>query len=132
MKSLSRNVSILLIIIIAISPFLSIMYGFNLTFMQDSKLNDLNLNKSSYSESTDVDWWNVSWKYRFEIGFHETPITSPINVSTRYDEPIDLFLNFPNDQTSVNDSIRVVYYNGSAWSDPIPSQVWNETYYSNN
>ena len=132
MKSINKIVVVLLIFLLVIVPIFSIFSNI-LTPSSINSLNEnINFTENAYSESTATEWWNASWLYRYEIGLTEPTISTPINVSTRYDEPIDIYLTFPQDETSVNDSIRVVYYNGTSWSNEIPCQVWNETYYTGN
>ncbi|NHI92432.1 MAG: hypothetical protein EAX96_08005 [Candidatus Lokiarchaeota archaeon] len=132
MKSINKIVVVLLIFIIIIFPLFSIFSNaFNPIFI-NSINDDLNFSKNAYSESTATEWWNTSWLYRYEIGLTEPIVSTPINISERIDEPIDIYLTFPDDQTCINDSIRVVYFDGNIWSNEIPCQVWNETYYTGN
>jgi len=132
MKRSSKIFSAVFIIFMISTPFLSILLNNNTS--NSTIINDKSrdIASSAYSEATATDWWDATWFYRYEIDFQENPITSPINVSERLNEPIDIYLTFQETGAAINDSIRVVYFDGSSWSSPVQSQVWNETYYGGN
>ncbi|MFX1291953.1 MAG: LamG-like jellyroll fold domain-containing protein [Promethearchaeota archaeon] len=100
-------------------------------FNEDSFNNNFNSLKSSdifypafkYDLS---EWWNKT--YRFRIGFK----IENLDDFDKY-QPVDIFFNFQENE-HYEGSTRLVSYNATGineWSNPIPIQLWNITYYPN-
>ena len=70
------------------------------------------------------EWWNKT--YRFRIGFE----VENLDNFDRY-QPVDVSFNFQENEHYVG-STRLVSHNATGsneWSNPIPIQLWNITYY---
>jgi hypothetical protein len=69
------------------------------------------------------EWWNTSFRYRIGIEIEE------LFGIDRY-QPMELYLEFDENEY-FEGTERLVAYNGpGSWSDPIPVQVWNVEKYS--
>jgi hypothetical protein len=70
-------------------------------------------------------WWDSKYDYRRKV-----TVTEPNKLARTY-EPVEVYLTFAQGSCFSKDTIRVAYWNGSAWSE-IPSQVYNITLWGDN
>jgi hypothetical protein len=75
--------------------------------------------------STTPTWWDSKYDYRRKI-----TITEPNKLARAY-EPVEVYLTFDQGSCFSKDTIRIAYWDGSAWSE-IPSQVYNVTLWGDN
>ncbi|MBN1215282.1 MAG: LamG domain-containing protein [Candidatus Lokiarchaeota archaeon] len=131
MQKRRRILSIFFIFMVISSGFFSLNSYMlkNTDLKENTQENDINSSDVSYEPSKypASTWWDT--RFRFRTG---------LVIENKYDydrfEPVNVYLTF-EDGEHYEDSGRLVIYNftGSEdWSDEIPVQVWNISYYSAN
>ncbi|TXT62503.1 MAG: exported protein of unknown function, partial [Promethearchaeota archaeon] len=116
-----------------IALFLCFSFAF-MSFLSIISINDNHEDGDSTISTSDVyqygseyavsKWWDT--RFRFRIGFE---VENPFSYD-RY-EPVDVYFTF-QDEEHYEGSARLVGFNASGneeWSDPIPIQFWNVSYY---
>ena len=115
---------ILMCIALSSSPFkakIGKASPINGSYKQSSSSEGFSVKASSY----DPPWWNLTYHYRKPI-----VITEPNRVD-RENEPVEVQLTFDSLKAHKN-SLRLLYYDGNTWIGPLPIQIDDIVYDSEN